>query len=623
MSREGIEDLPGQPQDGSPLASPIQAVIDDLLREIANEDSGVVATYIPELGRADPGWFGISLVTADGKIYEAGDVQQEFTIQSISKPFAYGMALEDSGKTKVLEKIWLEPSGEPFNAISLRPLRGQPENPMINAGAIATTSLVEGQTATQKFRRIMDGLSRYAGRPLSMDKAVFHSECETGHRNRAIAYMLRNFNIIESDPLPSLEAYFMQCSISVTCRDLGIMAATLANAGVNPVTGQRAIVRENIESLLSVMGSCGMYDAAGEWIYHVGMPAKSGVSGGILAVLPGQIGIGVFSPRLDERGNSVRGIKICRELSRIFNLHMFNVPRASTSALRRVTHLGQAVSKRLRLASEMDVLKEHGRRIEVIEIQGAIVIFAATEVIIRKVMDRVDHLDGLILDLKHVQSIDFVTLRMLGRMIKMLVDAGKFVSLSRIMHLPGVGQHLRKRLPPEVRCFEDLDLALEHAENHLLALAGGRRVSSELVAIEDCELLEGMSAGDVALLKGLMSRKTYIEGETIVREGDAATELYFLLRGKASVWLKVHDAHIKRVATFTPGMTFGDMAFLDGRPRSADVTADSEVEVMSLGVDGFASLAREHPGIEAALLRNLSLALARRLRVTNFSLLEY
>ena len=192
---------------------------------------------------------------------------------------------------------------------------------MINAGAIATTSLVEGRTARQKICRILDGIGRY---------------------------MLKNFNIIESDPIPSLDAYFMQCSISVTCRDLGVMAATLANAGVNPITGARSIIREYVQSVLSVMGSCGMYDASGEWIYRVGMPAKSGVSGGILAGLPGQLGIGVFSPRLDPWGNSVQGVKFCREISAEFDLHMFNAPQISTTVLRRRTFLGEVFSNRLR-----------------------------------------------------------------------------------------------------------------------------------------------------------------------------------------------------------------------------------------------------------------------------------
>ncbi len=162
----------------------------------------------------------------------------------------------------------------------------------------------------------------YTGRTMSVDEAIYRSESETGHRNRAIGHMLRNFDILTSDPTPAVELYFQQCSVSVNARELGIMAATLANRGVNPVTGKQAIRSEYVESVLSVMGSCGMYDYAGEWIYKIGMPAKSGVSGGIIAVLPGQLGIGVFSPPLDSHGNSVRGIRVCDAISQDFDLHL-------------------------------------------------------------------------------------------------------------------------------------------------------------------------------------------------------------------------------------------------------------------------------------------------------------
>lgn len=342
------------------LQSPILEIIESLHESLLKNRQGEIATYIPELGKADPEWFGICVVTADGEIYEVGETGQPFTIQSISKPFVYGMALEDNGKSEVLKKIWMEPSGEAFNAISLREGTGQPANPMINAGAIAATSLTEGTTSRQKSHRILDALGRYAGRSLSVDESVYRSESETGHRNRAIGYMLRNFNIIEDDPQASLEAYFRQCSVSVTCRDLGVMAATLANGGMNPVTNVRAVVGDYVENILSVMGSCGMYDAAGEWIYNVGMPAKSGVAGGIVAVLSGQLGIGVFSPRLDDHGNSIRGVEACREISRRFDLHMFHVPRLSSSVLRRVSDLSNNRSKRLRSGREVDGLQKKG-----------------------------------------------------------------------------------------------------------------------------------------------------------------------------------------------------------------------------------------------------------------------
>ena len=304
-------------------ACPVQDVLNDIFKRLQRDRSGEVASYIPELRKANPEWFAACLVTADGKIYEVGETHQTFTIQSISKPFVYGMAIEDNGRPEVLKKVWVEPSGEAFNAISLRPGQGQPDNPMINAGAIATTSLVEGRTARQKICRILDGIGRYVGRSLQIDQAVYQSESQSGDRNRAIAYMLKNFNIIESDPIPSLDAYFMQCSISVTCRDLGVMAATLANAGVNPITGARSIIREYVQSVLSVMGSCGMYDAAGEWIYRVGMPAKSGVSGGILAVLPRPARHRCLFPPVGPVGQQCAGSQVLsRDLCGVRSAHV-------------------------------------------------------------------------------------------------------------------------------------------------------------------------------------------------------------------------------------------------------------------------------------------------------------
>ena len=252
--------------ESKPPTSPVLDYLERLRREFAAVKDGNVATYIPGLATANPNWFGICLVTATGAVYEVGDSRQPSTIQSISKPFVYGLALEDNGRTEVLKKVGMEPTGDAFNSISLEPGTGRPRNPMINAGAIATTSLIAGKSAHTRLQRLLDMFALYTGRSVTLDEAIYRSESETGHRNRAIGHMLRNFDILTSDPIPSVELYFQQCSVSVTARDLGIMAATLANRGVNPVTGKQAIRGEYVESVLSVMGSCGMYDYAGEWI---------------------------------------------------------------------------------------------------------------------------------------------------------------------------------------------------------------------------------------------------------------------------------------------------------------------------------------------------------------------
>jgi len=303
------------------------APIRDLLRELhakyAPITDGKVADYIPELGKAKPEWFGMAIATPDGQVFEVGDSSQLFTIQSISKPFVYGLALEDFGVEHVLSKVGVEPTGEAFNAIVLDEASNRPFNPMVNAGAIATADLIKGKDFPERTRRLIEMFSRYCGRDIYIDNTVFLSERATGHRNRAIGHLMLNFGMVGEQIADSLELYFQQCSALVPARDLAIMGATLANGGINPLTKQRAISQPYVKYLLSIMHSCGMYDYAGEWAYRVGIPAKSGVGGGICGVVPGRFGIGIFSPPLDAKGNSVRGIKACEELAARFGLHCF------------------------------------------------------------------------------------------------------------------------------------------------------------------------------------------------------------------------------------------------------------------------------------------------------------
>src|ERR1700761_5878592 len=266
--------------------------------DFATETSGAVADYIPELGKADPAHFGISLATLDGHVYEVGDTKIPFTIQSMSKPFVFALALDTLGAAQVESQIGVEPSGDPFNSIRLN-AENHPFNPMVNAGAIACTGLIHRAKGDGAFEYIRRALGRFAGRELGVDEAVFASESATGDRNRAIGYLLRNSTVIKDDVSAVLEVYFRQCSVLVTARDIAIMAATLANRGINPVTGEQVLTPYAISRALSVMTSSGMYDYAGEWIYRVGIPAKSGVGGGILAALPARLGLGSYSPKLD------------------------------------------------------------------------------------------------------------------------------------------------------------------------------------------------------------------------------------------------------------------------------------------------------------------------------------
>ncbi|KAJ3499663.1 hypothetical protein NLG97_g131 [Lecanicillium saksenae] len=307
------------------MKSPIPDYLKIVLENARAIESGSPASYIETLAKADPSKLAVALATVDGNIYSAGDDRVEFSIQSISKAFVYAIAIEDIGLQGVLEKIGVEPSGDAFNQLSLERGSNRPVNPMINAGAITAHSLVTGATAEERTERILKGLSKLAGRQLHVDEEVYEAELKSADRNMAIGYMLKAAGIISCDPQDVVRGYIRQCAINVTVRDLAIMAATLSNAGVHPKTGERVIPQASVRQVLSVMTTCGMYDAAGDWVSNVGIPAKSGVAGGIIGALPGQVGIATFSPNLDERGNSVRGVAICEKLSRDMGLHMMDV----------------------------------------------------------------------------------------------------------------------------------------------------------------------------------------------------------------------------------------------------------------------------------------------------------
>jgi glutaminase len=286
-------------------------------------EDGRLADYIPELAKSDPACFAISIVTVEGEVFEVGDRDRAFTIQSLSKPFTHALALADRGREWVMQRVGVEPSGDSFDSIIRLDANNRPHNPMVNAGAIAVTSMIAGDSPDRRLERMLAMFERTMGRPQTIDEAVFASECETGHRNRAMAYLMLNFGVLGCDVDEALELYFKQCSVLVTARDMATMAATLANGGVHPLTGERAVERAYIRDVLTVMHTCGMYNYAGEWAYTVGLPAKSGVSGGIIAVVPGQFGICVYSPPVDERGNSVRGIRVFEDLSRNCGMHVF------------------------------------------------------------------------------------------------------------------------------------------------------------------------------------------------------------------------------------------------------------------------------------------------------------
>ncbi len=301
------------------------------LRHVPLEDDRVDRFYEPGRGYYPPALageerhtFGVSLGDLDGGVHAAGDHERAFAVQSISKLFAYGLALADHGSRHVLSKVGVEPSGDAFNSIVLDGRNHRPYNPMINAGALAATDLVRGKDPAEKVQRIVEVMRLCAGNDgLAVNPDVYEREWRTADRNRAIAYLLRSHGALVGDVEETLAVYLQQCSVLVTCDDLARMAATLANGWVNPATGVSPLPAARVRDVLSVMFTCGMYDFAGEWAFEVGVPAKSAVSGGILAAVPGKMGIATFSPGLDSFGNSVRGVRVCQEVSSRLGLHVF------------------------------------------------------------------------------------------------------------------------------------------------------------------------------------------------------------------------------------------------------------------------------------------------------------
>ncbi len=303
--------------------------INKLLNHVYNNskrtNTGYIYNSAPDIFKIDPDALAIAITTTDGLTYKAGDHHATFLLQSISKVFAYGLALEDHGREALLESIGVEPSGNPYDAIiRLDQQTKRPHNPMINTGAIATTSLIKGTGMTQRLDRILSMYSNYVGHELFVDMRTYLAEMNSGDRNKAIAYLLRHFDMLENDVDDALNLYLQQCSTMVNCQDLSVMAATLANGGVNPLTGQQAVRKDYVGDILTVMYTCGMYDYTGEWSYRIGLPAKSGVSGAIIAVVPGQMGIAIYSPRIDNRGNSIVGIRALETISSELELNIFS-----------------------------------------------------------------------------------------------------------------------------------------------------------------------------------------------------------------------------------------------------------------------------------------------------------
>ena len=599
-----------------PSASPVLAALQALYREHRGPCGGQVATYIPELAKVDPSLFGICLATVDGHVYEVGDSRCEFTIQSISKPLVYGQALADHGRAFVLTKVGVEPSGDAFNSIVFDERSNRPFNPMVNAGAIATTALIEASSPAARLERIMGLFSRFAGRPLSMDESVFRSERETGHRNRAIAWLERNFGMIDERIDEHLDLYFQQCSVLVTARDLAVMAATLANAGVNPLTGERVLAPQHVRDMLSVMNTCGMYDYAGTWSFDVGLPAKSGVGGGIIGVLPGQFGIGTFSPPLDDRGNSCRGLRVCKALSEAFNLHVFAVSPSPLSVIRNHYNATTVHSKRKRSAAEREILDRFGRQVRFYELQGGLY-FASMERLLRELEGNLDGVSYVIFECRRVGRIDASALSLLNRLRHSLDEQGKRLLLSGLSAtLVALLQDEAEHPWPPMSCFDDADSALEWCENRLIAAHMPATLKpSGPMPLAAMDIVACLTADEIEALQTIVEPVHYEPGAVIIREGEPADCFYIVGAGSVTVRVDLGESsRTKRLAAVGPGVCFGEIALFDGGRRSADVIAEETSMCYRVPVAGLTDLAGRHPEIRAKLLYNIGRELSDRLR---------
>lgn len=387
------------------MKTPVPDYLQHVLAACDQNNKGALADYIPELAQADPNKLSLALSTVDGTIYSTGDDEVEFTIQSMSKPFAYALAICHHGLDVVLQKVGVEPSGEAFNQIALDKNTNLPKNPMINSGAITTHALLPHEDGISRAEKLRQFLSELAGRELSFDDAVYASEVKTAFRNMSIGYMLRTVGALDEDPEQIVHGYIQQCAIKVTVKDLAKMTSVLANGGVQADTGKRILSRAVVRQVLSVMMTCGMYDAAGDWLTTVGIPAKSGVAGGIMGVLPGQVGIAVFSPKLDEHGNSVRGVEIFERLSKDMGLHLMEgTPSAQTIVQSRYT-------------CGID------NQVVVYELRGVLQ-FTESEMLLRILQNEAVEPTQIVLDLTNISLIHEVGERMLFEGVDRLIADG-------------------------------------------------------------------------------------------------------------------------------------------------------------------------------------------------------
>ncbi|MFC0247114.1 glutaminase A [Citricoccus parietis] len=590
------------------MESPIQEYLESLLADVQRLRGGEPYQVHPPGREPNPEDFGICLATVDGRVYSVGVADQEFSIQSISKPFSYGLALADYGFDAVDEKVDVEPSGDPFNQISLAPVTGRPPNAMVNAGALAVASMIRGGGGRSAVRRIVDTYSRFAGRDLSSSRSVFDVEIRHSDRNHALAYLLSSVEVIENDPSRALENYLRQCSVQVTCRDLALMAATLANGGTQPVSGEQVFEIDVVERVLSVMMTSGMYDDAGAWVSSVGMPAKSGVGGGTLAVLPGQAGLAVFSPPLDGHGNSVRGLETCRRVSKDMEMHFVRAARSGRSAVKDTMEISRFPSRVRRTEEEAEVLERYGDRARIIEVTGDL-FFAGTESLVRAVSELEDGVVFVVLDLRQVYDAGRLARQMITGLQRQLAAAGRELVLvtgeeapALIVH-PDAGPHGHAAPVP---VFQGLGEAVEYCEDALLERYGAPISATERVPVTESPALDLLEEADRERLAALMEHRFHEDGDVIRRVGQRFGGVHFIVSGQINTIATNPLGERVRLNTLGAGMTFGELALGTADRQETTEKAVGEVEIMVLTPEAIEVLEQDDPALALQLWRALT-----------------
>jgi len=391
------------------------------------------------------------------------------------------------------------------------------------------------------------------------------------------------------------------------------MGATLAAGGLNPRTGDRVLTPEETTPLLSVMSSCGMYDFSGEWIYRVGLPSKSGVGGGIVAVLPGQAGVGIFSPRLDANGNSVRGVKVCEDLSRELGMHVFSDPVQPANTLRSIYGRHQATSRNVRATADDDLLRQFGTEILVIELQDRLV-FGSAERLCREVTRRSSNVRDVVIDFRRVSGMDRATTLLIIELARQCAHAGIELSLTG---LTAAERRSWSLVDSALTFFDDLDSALEVAERRLLSRHGST-MKRQVLSLGEVELCAGLDDDDIQALAGVTQRVRLSAGGEVARPGDTSSSAWIILAGSMTGRAKGPDGRPgARLRTVGPGSIIGEMALLSGDPRSAWIFADNDLECLELTADGLALFTKERPAGAATLLRNIACLLGRWLGESN------